>query len=112
MSKIKTWSEIRSYDEIIEATPGLIVLIYEIEANSDRKCPYLRKEGKYFYYCGVDVPEDVKKKPSPFSPIFLKHTDHFSLQLYCMADYEKCTYHPSFSKKHVPKDKTKLEHFF
>lgn len=93
-------------------TSGLKNLIYEIEANSERKCPYLRKEGSCFYYCGVDVPEDVEKILSPSSPIFLKHTDHFSLQLYCMADYEKCIYHPSFSKKRVPKDKTKLGYFF
>jgi hypothetical protein len=112
MDRLKTWDEIKSYDEIIEATPRLILLIYQIETSSERKCSCLRKEGNYFYYCGVDVPENVEKKPSPFSPIFLKHTDHFSLQLYCMDDYEKCIYYPSFSKKSVPKDKTKLGHFF
>ena len=102
MSKLKTWSEIRIYDEIIDMTPGLKNLIYEIETDAERKCPYLRKEGKYFYYCGVDVPEDVKKELSPVSPIFLKHTDHYSLQLYCMADYEKCIYYLSSEDKTKP----------
>ena len=85
---MKTWEDIKTYDDII--SDGERKIISELEKKLKSKCPYLRKEGKYFYYCGLDLPEIEDKKPDPFNPIYMRHVDCISLQLYCMSNFELC----------------------
>ena len=88
--KFKTWDEIKSFDEII--LEGERKTISKIEKELKVRCPYLRKEGEFFYYCGLNLPEVKDKKPEPFNPIVERHVDYLELQLHCMDNFETCCY--------------------
>ncbi|OYT37838.1 hypothetical protein B6U82_01025 [Candidatus Pacearchaeota archaeon ex4484_31] len=88
MVRLKTWDDIKKFDDII--LPEEKKIISELEKRLKKKCPYLRKEGKYFYYCGLNLPEQIDKKPSPSNPIYQRHVDLATLQLHCMDNFETC----------------------
>ncbi len=92
---LKTWEETKSFDEIL--TKGEIDIINAVERESADRCPNLKKDGNYFYYCGLNLIDEQKEniesaEIGPFHPVYLRHNDTAFLQLYCMSDFEKCCY--------------------
>jgi len=92
----KTWENIKSFDEIL--TKEEKGIISDLEKEAKAKCPFLRKEGKFFYYCGVCLEENIEKEVSFTSPIFQNHVNVVELQLYCMAHYKVCSFYKKFYK--------------
>lgn len=86
--KIKNWEDVKTFDDIIMENERKI--ISELEIKSKRRCPYLRKEGKYFYYCGFDLQEIRDKKPEPFNQIYQRHLHVIEMQLHCMGSFYTC----------------------
>lgn len=78
MEKIKTWDEIKKFDDLIPQKSKEIISELEIKT----KCPCLRKEGKFFYYCGFNLPIIRCKKPTPFNPVYQTHVGLAELQLH------------------------------
>ncbi|MFH0949158.1 MAG: hypothetical protein V1802_01595 [Candidatus Aenigmatarchaeota archaeon] len=85
---LKTWDDVKTFDDII--LPRTRKLILSLERESKPKCPYLRKEGNFFYYCGANIPEIKSKEPEPFHPIYQNHIDTARMQLFCMDGFKKC----------------------
>lgn len=93
----KTWEEIRSFDEIIE--PEKRKMITDLEAESDQRCPFLKKDGKFFYYCGRDMTSKPSKKLGPFNPIYTRHVDVVTLGMHCMINFDACCVYKGTIKK-------------
>lgn len=73
-------------------------MISDLEKENKTKCPYLQKEGEFFYYCGLTIPVDIKdRKPAPHNPIYQKHLGLAEMQLYCMGNFERCCFYPTIS---------------
>ena len=86
-----TWEEVRSVDDLVLEAEKTIII--DIETELEARCPHLKKEGETFYYCGVDLPDDVVVEPTPYNPAVQVRQDALSLQLYCMDDYKKCMWY-------------------
>jgi len=97
MAELKTWDDIRSFDDIISSEERKI--ISELERRLRAKCPYLQREGEFFYYCGLNLLEVKDKKPSPLSPIYQRHIGLAEMQLYCMDRFEKCCFYSGKLKR-------------
>lgn len=89
-----TWDNVTKFDDI--PPKGTKELIEQIEADNSFRCPYLRKAGETWYYCGVGVPEKIDPRPFMGNPVYKSHQDTSSLQLYCMSKlgHEKCMHFP------------------
>ena len=95
---MKTWEELKSFDEII--TPEMREIIRKVESECAARCPNLRKDGEFFYYCGLDMPEVKENRMEPFNPVYQRHTDLALLQLHCMGNYKTCCYFSGKIKRH------------
>ena len=95
---MKTWEDLKSFDEII--TPEMRKIIKKVESECKEKCPYLRKDGKFFYYCGIKLPEVKDKSIEPFNPIYQRYTDLALLQLHCMDNFKACCYFSGKLERH------------
>lgn len=89
----KTWNNIKKFDDIVTKQERKIIsdLGKHIKKEDIRVCPHLRKEGKFFYYCGLNI-EDVDKKPSPTNPTYQAHVPLIEMQLFCMDNFRGCIY--------------------
>lgn len=88
-NKLKTWKDIRSFDDIVNEGEKRVMSRLAIE--NQKQCHFLEKEGKFFYYCGKDLSTVQDKTPSPSNPIYQKHVGLTELQLYCTkGGHEKC----------------------
>ena len=85
---MKTWEDVKSVDDLIIEPEREI--IKKIEEELKIRCPFLKKLGKYFYYCSGGVPEDIKLEFEPFNPIIMAKQELAQLQLHCMDRYETC----------------------
>ncbi len=97
MTKLKTWQDIERFDDIIQLEERKI--ISELEKESKAKCLYLRKEGEFFYYCGLNLPQLKDKKPSPSNPIYQKHVSIIEMQLHCMDNFKTCCFYSGKLKR-------------
>ena len=88
---VSRWEDVRTFDDIILSNERK--MITELESESKRKCPALKKEGNYFYYCGLNLQEIKDKKPSPSNPIYLRCVSVGELSLHCMKDFEACCFY-------------------
>ena len=90
--QLKTWEEINTFDDIILESEREIIsdLEKEIKDKDIETCPHLKKEGKFFYYCGFDLSEVKDKKPSCNNPIYKRKIDLICLQLHCLDNYKGC----------------------
>ena len=52
---MSTWDEVRTFDDIIR--PKEREIISDLEEELRTKCPHLRREGEFFYYCALNMPE-------------------------------------------------------
>ena len=85
-----TWDEVQTFDDI--PGPKDIKLIEELEKEDRPKCPYLRKIGKTWHYCGIEFKGKPDEKPSPSNPVYKRHIGIYELQLFCLSDHDKCAY--------------------
>ncbi len=95
METIKTWKDIDTFDDII--SPKEKEILSELEIKTE--CPCLRIEGKFFYYCGFNLPIIRHKEPSPFNPIYQTHVSLAELQLHCIDDFKRCCFYSGKLKK-------------
>ena len=87
-----SWDKIKSFDDII--SDDMKKLISKLEEEKETRCPYLRKEGSWFYYCGVRLPEVNDKRLEPSNPIYQRHVDLVDMSLYCLNRFGVCTHNP------------------
>ena len=67
-------------------------IISALERGSVNKCPYLKKEGKFFYYCGANIEEVLKKCQDVQGQIRLrKYRNIDNLIEYCADYFESCS---------------------
>jgi hypothetical protein len=57
--------------------------------NKESYCPKLKKEGNYFYFCGIGVPENYPKLPRPDNPAFRNRVTGHALEK-CICNHESC----------------------
>lgn len=89
----------RAFDDILDKEDKKAIKhIKQLEQEKQSKCPFLRKEGKYWYYCGHGLKraETLSRDINESNPIFYRHVEAESLELYCMDDYKEC---PRLRKK-------------
>ena len=89
--RFRTWEDIDSLDDCILPSERKLILEIEKERAGNEKCPCLRKDGIFFYYCSPGLPGETSDKPRPDNPMYQSHVSMAELQLYCMGDYGKCT---------------------
>jgi len=82
------WDDIKTFDDI--PSPEEKKIIKDLEAQGGKKCPYLKKEGNFWYFCGAKTPEKIDKMPSPSNPVYQKHIGVAELQIWCLSSYENC----------------------
>lgn len=87
---IITWDDVMTFDDI--PIPEDVQIIKKLEAEELPKCPYLRKVGKSWYFCGVDLPEEIDERPSPVNPVYHRRASVIELQLFCMGEFDGCCY--------------------
>ncbi len=95
--KIKTWEDIKSFDDIILEEERRI--IKEMENRNSSKCPDLMKKGNFFYYCAHNFEGIMSDIFSHFNPIYLRHVCIAELQIDCMSDYKKCCFYQNKIKR-------------
>ena len=87
----KTWDNITCFDDIVLEEEKII--IEDLERKMEVKCIYMKKEGKYFYYCAKDMPEIKEDEElGPFHPIYQRKISVVELQMYCMDPFGKCSF--------------------
>ena len=95
---LKTWEETKSFDEIILSEEKKIV--DDVRRETTIRCPSLKLEGDYFYYCGHNLAEEITDKSiSPASPIYQRKVECAVLQLHCLSDYKSCCVYKGLLKK-------------
>lgn len=94
---MKTWENIKNFDDIVIKEERKE--IKDIEKNIKNKCPDLKKEGCFFYYCGKSLPEIADKIPSLQSPIYKRKLSLAELSLHCLSDYKSCCFYSSKLKR-------------
>lgn len=94
---IKTWDDIRSFDDIV--VEGEKQIISRLESETRPKCPYLKKDGKTFCYCGKDMPKSNDRTIGPLNPIYRRHVDALELQMHCMDDFGTCCFYSGKLKR-------------
>lgn len=93
-----SWGECRTWDDVI--TPEEKVKISGLEKKlKGNKCLCLRKEGKYFYYCGAKVPNPENKRIEHYNPIYLNHCNVLKLGFCCMTNFENCPTYVDYTKR-------------
>jgi hypothetical protein len=84
----KTWDDVKTFDDI--PSPKEKNIITNLEKENRPKCPYLKKEGNFWYYCGLGFDKEVDKNPSYSNPVYQRHTGVAELQIWCLGDYGNC----------------------
>ena len=102
LPELLTWDDVTSYEDLL--TPREIEIIEQLEKDypASQHCPYLKKEGDHYHYCGARSVPHVEKirvtdNPSPTDPIYTTHIGIMELQLWCLDGkerYEKCNFYP------------------
>lgn len=92
-----TWKDIKTFDDII--LPQDKSLLNTLETELTPRCPHLKKEGKYFYYCGLDIPEKTAETPGPYHPKYENHVSTAELQIHCMEEYDSCCFYNKTLKR-------------
>ena len=88
------WHELKCYDDIFSENEKRI--IEEIEAKSPVRCPVLRRNGRFFHYCGIGLPERMEPKLDLFDPMYQKHKGILEIQIFCMdheRNFENCIFY-------------------
>ncbi len=94
----KTWEEVKTFDDIV--LPFERKAVKDLETELKKRCPHIKKEGDYFYYCGFKFSDKVKdKKPSPDNPIYQRHVSIPEVSLYCMNNFEECCFYSGKIKR-------------
>lgn len=98
---MRTWEDLKSADELFsDAERGLIrELEMKRKTQEPAGCPHLRKEGGYFYYCGIQA-GDVKLELTPTNPVMRSRQSPSELQIWCMnkGNYENCIFYRQSGK--------------
>jgi hypothetical protein len=84
----RTWNNVRTFDDLV--VEGVGEFTSKLERETENKCPYLKKKGKAFFYCGRGIHEDRSNTPSLSHPAYLNQQHSAELQLYCLGNYESC----------------------
>ena len=84
----KTWEEIKTFDDIVSMGERLI--IKEMEWVQKVRCPHLKIEGEFFYYCGFNLHEPLDKKLDANNTVYQRHVCASEISLWCMKDYKYC----------------------
>mgnify|MGYP006307198777 FL=1 len=87
---MKTWNDIKNFDDIIFDEQKEI--IKDLEKNSNSMCPHCKKEGLFFYYCGKNTRKTKDKTPNLEHPIYQNHVSILELSLYCFNNFKECSY--------------------
>lgn len=97
MEKLRTWKEIKSFDDIILKEEREIIL--ELKKKSKLKCPHLQIEGEFFHYCGLNLPKQKDRKPAQSNPIYQRNVSLVEMQLYCGSSFEGCCFYSNKLKR-------------
>lgn len=92
---MKTWSDLESVDEIFSDAGRELIGSLERETPERKRCPYLKKEGKFFYYCGLQAGGDAELELNPTNPIIRSRQSPSELQIWCMDEenYQNCIFY-------------------
>lgn len=98
LNQNESWESLRSFDDIIRKGERSIIddVILEVEKGIRARCPYLTKDGEYFYYCGAKVQGEQREdnRLEPFNPKYQNHIEVTVLQIFCTDNYKKCINYP------------------
>ncbi len=72
-----------------------IMAISHIKKRAVRKCPELKKEGKFFCYCGKSSNGTKYQKMS----LYQKRVESIEIQLYCLDKFRNCGIYSNNVKK-------------
>ncbi len=85
------WKKIRSVDDLV--LPEVREVIDWAEQQSTIRCPHLKREGRWFYYCSGAIPDGMKLELDPSNPIIVAGQESAQLQLHCMDRFEACCHY-------------------
>ncbi len=104
---LKIWDEIKTPDDLNEILgPEEKKIIKELEIENSKKCPYLRKIGEFWYFCGYKLKDEELEgeEIGPFHPIFQRACSIAQLSLHCLGDFESCCVYLELIKPYeIPK---------
>lgn len=94
------WDECRSWDDVIPIEEKSKISELEKKLKNNPHCPCLKKEGRYFYYCGVKVPVIGDKRISPFNLIYLNRCIlPPKMGFCCIPNFEGCPTYVGYLKR-------------
>lgn len=91
----KRWEDITSLDDCVLEGEREVLDKIKKELESGDLCRFLKKDGKYFYFCSKGMNEEDKKdnKLEPSNKKYRQKIDVASLQIYCIGRYEHCCFY-------------------
>lgn len=89
-----TLKEIKSLDNTLSESER--IAISHIEKRAKKKCPELKKEEKFFYYCGKNFNGAKYQKRS----LYQKRVESIEIQFYCLDKFRNCGIYSGNGKKH------------
>lgn len=94
MDMPKTWKNVKTFDDTVIKEERKMISNLEKEAKARRTelCPFVKKIGKFFYYCAKDLKEEVSNEPSPRNPVYQRKISVADLHWWCLGDYNKCSF--------------------
>ncbi|MBI4116789.1 hypothetical protein HY449_03540 [Candidatus Pacearchaeota archaeon] len=92
---MKTWGDLESVDEIFSDAERELIGNLEKEAPERKRCPSLKKEGKFFYYCGLQAGDEAELELNPTNPVIRSRQSQNELQIWCMDEknYQRCIFY-------------------
>ncbi len=84
----RRWDDVETFDDLV--VEGVGKFLEKLERNTPDRCPYLKKKGSGFFYCGRGVHDDQSDTPSLDHPAYLNQQHSAEIQLWCMGNYESC----------------------
>ncbi|MBI4015556.1 MAG: hypothetical protein HY362_02470 [Candidatus Aenigmarchaeota archaeon] len=85
-----SWDQVRIFDDLVSSEDA--EKTRAILSGAERRCPYLKMQGKW-PYCGkgqVIEPDAPQLKPTPDNPIYNTHLGHEFMEIFCARDFEEC----------------------
>ncbi|OIO65213.1 hypothetical protein AUJ68_03815 [Candidatus Woesearchaeota archaeon CG1_02_57_44] len=100
---MSTWDDAVSVDDLVDPQSRVIISDLDTEEQLERdcseaqqgqQCPYLRRLGMYFHYCGRGIPEGTEFTADPENPVVKAQQEVAELQLFCRTtdNHQKCVY--------------------
>ena len=89
---IDEWEKANEFDDVLAEEEIKLIEELDREDAFKKACGHLMKDGKHFYYCGMELPEKAEGKVSFYGPVCCRHIGSTDLRIFCAENYDRCVF--------------------